>query len=66
MEVSFRAASGGSSRSKIVDWLELRNKREKKESDEMMIGEVCLNCGHLGCRPAKVLQPCRWRDAEPR
>jgi hypothetical protein len=65
MEVSFRAASGWSSRSEIVDWLELRNKREKKERDEMMIGEVCLSRG-VGCGPVKVSQPCRWCDAEPR
>jgi len=38
MEASFRGASGGSSRSEIVDWLDLNNKREKEESDEMMIG----------------------------
>jgi len=37
MEVSFQGVSEGSSHSEIVDWLELRNKREKKERDEMII-----------------------------
>ena len=31
-----------SSRSEIVGWLGLRNKREKRERDEMMIAEVRL------------------------
>jgi hypothetical protein len=35
---SFRGALGGSSRCEIVYWPELRNNREKKERDEMMIG----------------------------
>jgi len=37
MEMSFAGAKGGSSRSEIVDCLELRNKTEKMEIDEMMI-----------------------------
>jgi len=48
--------------SKIVDWLDVRNKRKKKQRDEMMIG-TSLDCG-VGCRPVKVIQPCRWHDAE--
>jgi len=38
METSCRGVLGGSSRSEIVDWLDLRNKREQMERDEMMIG----------------------------
>jgi hypothetical protein len=45
MEVSLRGVYGESRHSDIDDWLEQRNKRQKKERDKMMIGEVCLDRG---------------------
>jgi len=61
--------SVGSEQLQRDSWLARTKKQQREEGkrwdDDWWGLSVCLD-GGVGCRPAKVFQPCQWRDAEPR